>query len=84
MGKTIAQMAGRMKFTENEIAMTQGFAEALHDISNEINQNLSNEDCYRLATKVSWTYKETCSPNEEVKEEDFQEYIKVIMSNIFS
>ncbi len=31
--KIIAQMAGRIKFTENEIAMSRGLSEAAYDLN---------------------------------------------------
>ncbi len=35
MKKTIGQIVGRIKFTENEISMTRGLANAVYDINLE-------------------------------------------------
>ena len=38
MKKTIGQIVGRVKFTENEIAMARGLADAVYDINLEFSE----------------------------------------------
>lgn len=95
MRKTIGQMAGRVKFTENEIAMVQGLALAACKINNDIAKKkgitFSKEDSkkikeliFRMITKSFWNLKEKTYPNSEFPEDYFKEYAIILLNEIFS
>lgn len=92
--KTIAQMANRIKFTENEISMMQGLAYSVYQINLEMakkeNKQLTlierkgmKEKMFKLISKITWEYKKACYEFEEMKETDFKEYAKNLLEELF-
>lgn len=92
--KTIAQMANRIKFTENEIRMMQGLAYSTYLINLEmakkeekqltfIERKSMKEKMFKLISKITWEYKKSCYELEEMKEEDFKEYAKNLLEELF-
>ena len=94
MRKTIGQMAGRVKFTENEIAMTRGLANAVYDINLEFSEkeniklskeqkNEMKEKFFKLVSKIVWEYKVKLYPNKEIGEDEFKEFAMVVLKELF-
>ena len=92
--KIIAQIANRMKFTENEISVIQKLAYSAYQINLEMakkeNKKLTfierkrmKENMFKIISKVSWEYKKAFYEFEEMKEEDFREYTKILLEELF-
>lgn len=94
MRKTIGQMAGRVKFTENEIAMTRGLADAVYDINLEFSEkeniklskeqkNELKEKFFKLVSKIVWEYKVKFYSNKEIPEDKFKDFAMVVLKELF-
>lgn len=92
--KTIAQMVDKIKFTEKELNMMQGLAYSAYRINLEmskkenkqltfIERKIMKEKMFKLISKISWEYKKSCYEFEEMKEEDFKEYAKNLLEELF-
>lgn len=94
MRKTIGQIVGRVKFTENEIAMTRGLADAAYEINLEFAKKESiklssnqkkkmKEKFFKLVSKTVWEYKVKLYPNKEISEDEFKEFAMVVLKELF-
>lgn len=92
--KTIAQMAGRIKFTENEIAMSRGLSEAAYGLNlyfakkekiklNKNEKQSMREYMFKLISKTVWECKKEFYANKEIQESEFKELSKLILNELF-
>lgn len=94
MKKTIGQIVGRIKFTENEISMARGLADAVYDINLEFSEkeniklskeqkNEMKEKFFKLVSKIVWEYKVKFYQNKEIPEDKFKDFAMVVLKELF-
>ncbi len=85
---------GRVKFTENEIAMTRGLADAIYDINLEFSEkeniklskeqkNEMKEKFFKLVSKIVWEYKVKFYQNKEIPEDKIKDFAMVVLKGLF-
>lgn len=94
MKKTIGQIVRRVKFTENEISMARGLADAVYDINLEFSEkeniklskeekNEMKEKFFKLVSKIVWEYKVKFYSNKEIPQDKFKDFAMVVLKELF-
>lgn len=92
---TIGLMAGRIKFTENELAMSKGLMDAICDINielmkkdgkrlNKSQKKIMEEKIYKIVSKTIWEYKKKFYFNREMTEDEFKEMSEYLFEVLFN